>query len=239
MSDLSTPNAPTSGLRADQLTLTFITSRTTTFAVREVSLQIGGREFAGIVGPSGSGKTSLMYLLSGLRTATSGAVFLNDWEYSAASPTQRLDARRRLFGFVFQQPFLIPYLHILENVLVPIEKPQADDITRAMELLDSLGIADLAHKFPNECSGGERVRASMARGLVHRSEYLFVDEPTASLDLATGTKVMDVLRSQREHGTLIVVTHDLDILQKADVVFRMRDGHLVESMRPTSSEPKE
>lgn len=223
------------GLRASQLTLTFETSRTTTYAVREVNLEIGGREFAGIVGPSGSGKTSLMYLLSGLRTATSGAVFLNDWEYSAAAPTERLDARRKLFGFVFQQPFLIPYLHILENVLVPIENPQAADIARAMELLDSLGIADLAHKFPNECSGGERVRASMARGLVHRPEYLFVDEPTASLDGATGSKVMAVLRSQREHGTLIVVTHDLNILQKADVVFRMRDGHLIKAARPAAA----
>ena len=232
---MSASNYSTAGLRAERLTLTFETSRTTTHAVREVSLQIGGREFAGIVGPSGSGKTSLMYLLSGLRTATSGAVFLNDWEYSAASPTERLDARRKLFGFVFQQPFLIPYLHILENVLVPIENPQPEDISRAMELLDSLGIVDLAHKFPNECSGGERVRASMARGLVHRPEYLFVDEPTASLDLATGTQVMDVLRSQREHGTLIVVTHDLEILNDADVVFRMRDGNLVEAARPVSS----
>jgi len=232
MSEMRDQNSASSGLRAEQLTLTFVTSRTTTFAVREVSLGIGGREFAGIVGPSGSGKTSLMYLLSGLRSATSGAVFLNDWEYSAASPTERLDARRRLFGFVFQQPFLVPYLHVLENVLVPIENAKPDDIARAMALLDSLGIADLAHKFPNECSGGERVRASMARGLVHRPQYLFVDEPTASLDGATGNKVMEVLRSQREHGSLIVVTHDLDILVQADVVFRMRDGHLIEAARP-------
>jgi len=231
MTNPTTSEYSASGLRADKLTLTFETSRTTTYAVREVNLQIGAREFAGIVGPSGSGKTSLMYLLSGLRTATSGAVFLNDWEYSAAAPTERLDARRKSFGFVFQQPFLVPYLHILENVLVPIENAREADIARGMELLDSLGIADLAHKFPNECSGGERVRASMARGLVHRPEYLFVDEPTASLDGATGSKVMEVLRSQRDHGTLIVVTHDLEILNDADVVFRMRDGNLIETAR--------
>lgn len=221
-----------SGLRADGLTLTFVTTRTTTFAVREVSIEIDAREYAGIVGPSGSGKTSLLYLLSGLRTATAGDVYLKEWKYSAASTTERLDARRELFGFVFQQPFLIPYLHVLENVLVPIENPQDADIARAMELLDALGIAELAHKFPNECSGGERVRVSMARGLVHRPEYLFVDEPTASLDVATGTRVMEVLRSQREHGTLVVVTHDLEILHDADVVFRMRDGALVETTCP-------
>lgn len=223
-------------LHARNLTLTFATERTTTHAVRDVSLHIGAREFAGIVGPSGSGKTSLLYLLSGLRTATAGQVFVNDWEYSAATPDEQLDARRRLFGFVFQQPFLVPYLHILENVLVPIENAGSDDIARGMELLDALGIADLAHKFPNECSGGERVRASMARGLVHRPQILFVDEPTASLDLATGERVMGVLRSQREHGLLIVVTHDLEILQSADVVFRMRDGALVETQRPSQKQ---
>lgn len=226
-------------LRADKLTLTFSTPRNTTFAVREVSLDIGEREFAGIVGPSGSGKTSLLHLLSGLRTATSGKVFLRDWEYSGASPTQRLDTRRQQFGFVFQQPFLIPYLHLLENVLVPIETPGDADIAYALELLEALGIADLAHKFPNECSGGERVRAAMARGLIHRPQYLFVDEPTASLDSATGIRVIEVLQRQVEHGMLIVVTHDLEMLQNADVVFRMRDGVLCETVRKDLEEPPE
>jgi putative ABC transport system ATP-binding protein len=218
-------------LRAEHLNLIFQTSRTTTHAVCDVSLDIGAHEFAGIVGPSGSGKTSLLYLLSGLRTATSGKVLLEEWEYSAAGEREKLAARRAQFGFVFQQPFLIPYLHILENVLVPVEKPQPSAFERAMSLLDSLGIADLAHKFPNECSGGERVRASMARGLVHRPKFLLVDEPTASLDLVTGLKVMEVLSAQREHGALILITHDLEILHSADVIFRMRDGALVETTR--------
>jgi putative ABC transport system ATP-binding protein len=218
-------------LRAEELTLNFITPRSTTHAVREVSLAVSANEFAGIVGPSGSGKTSLLYLLAGLRTATSGRVFYDNWEYSAATTREQLRARRERLGFVFQQPFLIPYLHILENVLVPIENPQQADIARALELLEALGIADLARKFPNECSGGERVRAAMARGLVHRPQLLFVDEPTASLDLTTSERVMRVLASQREHGSLLVVTHDLEILHNADVVFRMRDGSLVETTR--------
>jgi putative ABC transport system ATP-binding protein len=225
------PLSNTPALRAESLTLTFVTPRSVTHAVREVSLEVGARDFAGIVGPSGSGKTSLLYLLSGLRTATSGKVFLDDWEYSAASSREKLQARRDRLGFVFQQPFLIPYLHILENVLVPIENPQPADISRAMELLDALGIAELARKFPNECSGGERVRAATARGLVHRPALLFVDEPTASLDLATSQRVMEVLTSQREHGALLVVTHDLEILHNAAVVFRMRDGELTETTR--------
>lgn len=218
-------------LRAENLTLTFSTPRATTYAVREVSLCIGENEFAGIMGPSGSGKTSLLHLLSGLRTATAGKVFLHDWEYSAAAPAQQLDTRRKEFGFIFQQPFLIPYLHVLENILVPIEAPGAEDISHAMELLELLGIADLAHKFPNECSGGERVRAAMARGLVHRPKYLFVDEPTANLDTTTGTRVMQVLERQLEHGMLLVVTHDPEMLHNADVVFRMRDGILYETSR--------
>ncbi|HEX8551768.1 MAG TPA: ABC transporter ATP-binding protein [Abditibacteriaceae bacterium] len=218
-------------IRCEDLTLTYETPRTTTYAVRGVSLNIGTREFAGIVGPSGSGKSSLMFLLSGLKTATKGKVWIGDFLYSHADANARLDFRRRAFGYVFQQPFLVPYLSVLENVLVPVDRPGEADKKRALELLDSLGIADLAPKYPNECSGGERVRVSMARGLVHRPDYLFVDEPTASLDVATGTRVMNVLKTQREHGALLVVTHDLEILDNADVVFRMRDGDLVETTR--------
>ena len=219
-------------LRAHGLTLTFITPRSATHAVRDVSLRIGERAFAGIVGPSGSGKTSLLYLLAGLRTATEGSVWIGDFKYSHATPNERLDFRRRHFGFVFQQPFLVSYLNVLENVLVPIENPNADDKERAMGLLHDLDIADLAPKFPNECSGGERVRVAMARGLVHRPDLLFVDEPTASLDMATGARVMKILQSQCEHGALIIVTHDLEILDAADVVFRMRDGALVDTFQP-------
>ncbi|MDQ3812620.1 MAG: ATP-binding cassette domain-containing protein, partial [Armatimonadota bacterium] len=193
---------------------------------------IGPRDFAGIVGPSGSGKSSLLYLLSGLKTATAGVVYVNDLKYSHATANERLDFRRRHFGFVFQQPFLIPYLNVLENVLVPVEQPSDDDLRRASELLEALDIADLAPKFPNECSGGERVRIAVARGLVHRPDFLFVDEPTASLDLATGARVMQVLKTQREHGALIVVTHDLEILSDANIIFRMRDGALVEVSSP-------
>jgi len=219
-------------LRAENLTLTYVTPRSTTYAVRDVSLSIGPREFAGIVGPSGSGKSSLLYLMSGMRTATSGDVFFGPFHYSAAGASDKLDFRRASFGFIFQQPHLIGYLSVLENVLVPIENPNLDDKRRALELLDSLGIAELAPKFPNECSGGERVRASMARGLVHRPAWLWVDEPTASLDSQTGKMVMDVLRGQTEHGALVVITHDPEILADADIVFRMRDGMLMETFVP-------
>lgn len=224
-----------SGIRAEALTLTYVSPRSTTYAVREVSLQIGARDFAGIVGPSGSGKSSLLYLMSGLKTATSGEVWFDDFHYSAATPTEQLNFRRYGFGFIFQQPHLVSYLSVLENVLVPIENPIEKDKKRALELLDSLGIADLAPKFPNECSGGERVRASMARGLVHRPKWLWVDEPTASLDHVTGRMVMDVLKSQKQHGALVVVTHDLEILEDADTVFRMRDGVLLESFAPRAN----
>ncbi len=219
-------------LRCENLTLTYITPRSTTYAVREVRLRIGESSFAGIVGPSGSGKSSLLYLLSGLKTATGGEVWFGDLHFSAASANVRLDFRRQNFGFIFQQPFLIPYLNLLENVLVPIDNHSEADRERAFELLEQLGLAELAPKFPNECSGGERVRASIARGLVHRPNYLFVDEPTANLDLATGARVMKVLETQREHGALIIVTHDLEILDEADVIFRMRDGALIETYVP-------
>lgn len=219
-------------IHCENLTLTYTTPRTTTHAVRGVSLRIGEKSFAGIVGPSGSGKSSLLYLLSGLKTATAGEVFFGDFHFSKAPVPQQLSFRRDYFGFIFQQPFLVPYLNLVENVLVPIEEPKAEDIERAYWLLESLGVGQLAPKFPNECSGGERVRVSIARGLVHRPHYLFVDEPTANLDLATGARVMKILETQREHGALIVVTHDLEILDDADVIFRMRDGSLTETYVP-------
>ena len=224
-------------MRAQRLTKTYVTPRSTTYAVRDVSLDIGEREFAGVVGPSGSGKSSLLYLMSGLKTATSGRCLVRRLSLfsSHAEPATRFSAPQN-FGFVFQQPFLVPYLSVLENVLVPIENPADTDKARAFELLEWLGIAELAPKFPNECSGGERVRASMARGLVHRPAWLWVDEPTASLDTTTGAQVMEVLRSQTRHGALVVVTHDLEILNDADHVFRMRDGHLLESYVPSQRE---
>lgn len=221
-------------LTVDALTLTYTSPRSTTYAVRGISLSIRSRDFAGIVGPSGSGKSSLLYMMSGLKTATSGRVAFGEVEYSQSSADQKLDFRRSHFGFIFQSPHLIPYLSVLENVLVPIENPTPADHERAFHLLEELGIDDLAPKFPNECSGGEKVRAAMARGLVHRPKWLFVDEPTASLDSATGRRCLEVLHSQTEHGALIVVTHDLEILEHADIVFRMRDGELIETLSPIS-----
>lgn len=224
--------SPETTLRVEDLTLTYITPRSTTYAVRDVALEIGPHSYAGFVGPSGSGKSSLLYLMSGLKTPTTGRVSFGDFAYSEASAAEQLDFRRRSFGFVFQQPHLVPYLSVAENVLVPIEKPGRDDREFAIHLLERLGVADLAPKFPNECSGGEKVRVAMARGLVHRPAWLWVDEPTASLDGATGDLVMEVLKSQTEHGALVVVTHDLEILHDANVVFRMRDGHLLETTTP-------
>jgi len=232
-SETRNPESGTRVLRCEQLTLDYITPRSQTHAVRHVSLEIAPHSFAGIVGPSGSGKTSLLYLLSGLKTPSGGAVYVGDFRYSDAPANDKIDFRRRHFGFVFQQPFLVPYLTMLENVLVPAhDHHEPADMEYAQELLDELGIAALAAKFPNECSGGERVRASIARGLVTRPEFLFVDEPTANLDLATGKRVMEVLCLQRQHGTLVVVTHDLEMLSGADVGFRMRDGELIETFRP-------
>ncbi len=222
-------------LCVEDLTLTYTSPRSTTLAVRGVSLSIRARDFAGIVGPSGSGKSSLLYMMSGLKTATSGRVAFGEVEYSRSSADQKLDFRRSHFGFIFQSPHLIPYLSVLENVLVPIENPTPQDHEHALLLLDQLGIDDLAPKFPNECSGGEKVRAAMARGLVHRPRWLFVDEPTASLDGATGRRCLEVLRTQTQHGALIVVTHDLEILDHADVVFRMRDGELIETFSPVAT----
>ena len=138
--DLSNERRSPNSLRCENLTLTYVTPRSTTYAVRDVSLRIGAQTFAGIVGPSGSGKSSLLYLLAGLKTATGGEVWFGDFHFSHAHANQRLDFRRENFGFIFQQPFLIPYLTLLENILVPIDNPGKEDIDRAYWLIDHLGI---------------------------------------------------------------------------------------------------
>lgn len=226
------PGRACTSLRAAGVTLTYSTPRATTHAVLDVHLEIAPRSFAGIVGPSGSGKSSLLYLLGGLKAPTRGAVWFGDLNYSTAATAEQMAWRRGQCGYVFQQPFLVPYLNVLENVLLPLPGAGPEAARYAMELLAALEIAELAAKFPNECSGGERVRVAMARGLAHRPAYLFVDEPTASLDSATGARVMDVLLRQKQHGTLLVVTHDPEILDQAEVVFRMRDGRLMETLIP-------
>jgi putative ABC transport system ATP-binding protein len=214
-------------LSCDKVALAYRDGDRTTYALREVSLSLPPKKFYGIMGPSGSGKSSLLYLLSGLKRPTSGTVTLGNTPLSPLPDPELMRLRRTRFGFVFQQPFLLTYLTALENIVVAAPKPDAPARTKALELLESLGLASMAGKLPSQLSGGERQRVAVARALINNPEILFADEPTAALDQTNGHRVIEALAAWRTKGTVIVVTHDAGMLTGADELIHLRDGLLI------------
>jgi putative ABC transport system ATP-binding protein len=213
-------------LQGENLTLTYQDGDRTLDAVHDVSIAIQDHQFIGILGPSGSGTSSLLYLLSGLRRSTRGEVYLDDRAYSKMAERERVALRRSEFGFVFQQHFLINYLTALENVMVASPVQDKAHAEQAKALLTDLGMSDKLHRFPYELSGGERQRVAIARAMIHRPRIIFADEPTGLLDRRTGLQVMALLRSYREQGSLIAVTHNPEILSEADLVITLRGGQI-------------
>jgi putative ABC transport system ATP-binding protein len=201
------------------------------FACRDVDLQLEDDKFFGVLGPSGSGKSSLLYLLSGLKMPTSGEVAYRGEPYAHMAERSRGELRLSKFGFVFQHPFLIGYLTALENVLLVGSN---DGEERAKDLFSRMGLAEKAHRMPAELSGGEKQRVCVARALLSEPEIIFADEPTASLDHASGETVIDLLNTFRK-GALVVVSHDLSMLRHADKIYRMEDGRLAQVNQKRSS----
>jgi putative ABC transport system ATP-binding protein len=216
-------------LSAQDLALDYRSGGTVAHAVDTVSLTVERGSFIGLIGPSGSGKSSLMYLLSGLKRPNRGSVSFEDREYASLSGAGLMRLRRQRFGFVFQQHFLVNYLSAIENVMVGAVKRNHDTAAYAQELLRRVGLGDKLRKKPYQLSIGERQRVAVARALVHRPAVVFADEPTASLDQATGHEVVDLLADYRRSGagSLLVVTHDPAMLTGADRVLQMRDGRLI------------
>ncbi len=211
-------------LSTEKISLVYEDGARRTYALRDVSIEIPNRRFVGIMGPSGSGKSSLLYILSGLKRPTGGDVQIGDYRYGAHSDLDLIDLRRQRFGFVFQQPYLLVWQTAMENVLMGAPKLDGDARQKAIRYFEQLGIADLADKQPSQLSGGEKQRVCVARAMMNDPEVIFADEPTASLDHANGHLVVDLLSAYREQGTVVVVTHDPEMLQGADSVLMMRDG---------------
>jgi putative ABC transport system ATP-binding protein len=215
-------------LSAQDLALDYRTGTSVAHAVDTVSLSVDKGSFVGLIGPSGSGKSSLMYLLSGLKRPTRGTVAFDGRDYREISTPGLMQLRRQRYGFVFQQHFLINYLTALENVMVGAVRRNHEVVAYAQELLRRVGLGDKLRQRPYQLSIGERQRVAVARALVHRPAIVFADEPTASLDQATGREVIDLLVDYRRRagGSVVVVTHDPAMLTGADRVLQMRDGRL-------------
>lgn len=209
---------------AENVSLTYGEPGNEVHACLDINLTVNKGEFVGILGPSGSGKSSLLYLLSGLKTPTSGRVFVDDKNLSQMTDAERAAIRLKTFGFVFQQPYLLGYLNTLENTLLGVDITLAD---AGADLLRSIGLGEKMHRRPHELSGGERQRVCVARSLVSKPSVIFADEPTAALDHTTGRQVVELLNRHRGDGTLVMVTHDKSMLDGADRILEMVDGKLI------------
>lgn len=207
-------------IQATNVSLVYNDHEKKVFACDNITLEVKPGEFLGILGPSGSGKSSLLYLLSGLKNPTSGKITLHHQDLQTLSDKDRAELRRKHFGFVFQQPFLLGYLTALENILAisPTSKPRAE------ELLAELGLKDKLHRLPHELSGGERQRVCVARALINQPKVIFADEPTAALDHTNGEQVVQLINQYRGEGSLVMVTHDPSMLGQANRIVKMNNG---------------
>ncbi len=200
--------------------------------VDDVDLAVAPGEFLAVLGPSGSGKSTLLGLAAGLDRPSAGEVLIDGEPIQSLSEDQLARLRRGRIGFVFQSFQLLGNLTALENVLLPIElagRPEA--AARARELLAEVGLAERAHHYPAQLSGGEQQRVALARAFAVEPALLLADEPTGNLDGATGARVLDLLaRLRAEHGsTLVLVTHDPEVAALADRRIHLRDGRIERS----------
>ena len=206
-------------------------------ALDNVSLNIEEGKFIVILGPSGAGKSTLLNLLGGLDNPTSGEILVEGKDISKLDNNALADYRASTVGFVFQSYNLIPTLTVFENV--SLVKEIVKNPLSVNEMLNEVGLEDHKDKFPSELSGGEQQRVSIARALAKNPKILLCDEPTGALDSETGAMVLKVLLSMARNynKTIIIVTHNQNIAKMADVIIRVKSGHIkevVEQNNPAS-----
>ena len=214
------------------LTKSFRSGTEPVLAVDDLNLSIPEGSFASIIGRSGSGKSTLLSLLGGLDQPTSGDIRVGDHVISAESDRNLIHYRRSTVGFVFQGFNLIPNLHALDNVMLPMEfagVPKGLRRSQAEELLNRVGLTgEKQLRRPAKLSGGEQQRVAIARALANKPSIILADEPTGNLDSKTGKLIIDLLKALTKDGTtVIVVTHDRSLSAMADLTFEMEDGKLL------------
>ncbi len=199
--------------------------------VRHVDLAVGAGEALAVVGTSGSGKSTLLYGLAGVLPARLGTVRLAGQALTTASERQRSELRRSHVGLVLQFGELVPELSLLENVALPLRllgTARRPALAMAKELLDSLGVASVAHRRSGQVSGGQAQRAAIARAVIHRPAVVLADEPTGALDSDTADQVLDVLIDAvlTRGAAMVLVTHDRRVAERVGHTAHMLDGHL-------------
>ncbi|AIY89081.1 ABC transporter ATP-binding protein [Geoglobus acetivorans] len=219
---------------------TYRMDRVEVHALRGATLEVGEGEFVVILGPSGSGKTTLLNIIGGIDLPTKGKVYFRGRDISKLDDRELTLHRRKNVGFVFQFFNLLPTLTARENVMIAQEL--VDNSRDVDEVLEFVGLGDRASHFPSELSGGEQQRVAIARALVKNPPLILADEPTGSLDLETGKRVLRVMRDINRESkiTFILVTHNSVIGEMADKIVRLRDGKVADiKINESPLEPEE
>lgn len=199
-------------------------------ALKSVNLSIEKGDYCAVVGPSGSGKSTLLHIIGGLDIPTGGKCIVNGYDLGVLDDDALSGFRNAFVGFVFQFFYLIDSMNILDNVALPLyyaKEPKDERHEKALEALKTVGLADRAYAFPNELSGGEQQRVAIARAIVNEPALLLADEPTGNLDSRNQDHILDIFDSIHEKGTtLIVVTHNQIVADRACKVIQMLDGNI-------------
>lgn len=202
-------------------------------ALRGVSISFAQGEFSAVAGPSGSGKSTFLHLLGCLDTPTSGSVSFDGTETASLSKNDLALLRRRSIGFIFQAYNLIPVLTALENVTLPLALlglPRGEARSRALSVLERVGLGGMENRKPRQMSGGQQQRIAIARALVKNPSLILADEPTANLDSKTAREILELMLelNARDGTTFVFSTHDTLVLEYARRIVRLRDGMIEE-----------
>jgi len=229
--------AGTSGpvISLDEITKTYTIGEISVYALRGISATIERGEYVAIMGQSGSGKSTLMHILGCLDAPTSGTYRLNGIDVALADEDDLADLRNREIGFVFQSFNLIPRTRAGANVELPLAYAglaRTDRRRRAQAALAEVGLSDRIHHLPSELSGGQQQRVAIARALVTNPRLLLADEPTGNLDTESTAEVLGIFERLRDEGrTIVLITHEHDVAERAERVIELRDGRIVADWR--------
>ncbi|EMI47303.1 ABC transporter ATP-binding protein [Rhodopirellula sp. SWK7] len=225
--------------RIDGLTKEYVLKSETVRALRGVSFDVPEGDYVAIMGPSGSGKSTLLNMLGCLDQPTAGNLFLGDDNISLMTDDQLAEIRSRRIGFVFQSYNLIQQLTVVENIQVPLYYQGllgAKERARAVKLADQVGLSDRLDHRPNQLSGGQQQRVAIARSLVNDPYFILADEPTGNLDSVTTDEILALFDQLNGEGrTIILVTHEDDVAERARRIVRLKDG-MLHSDEPVSDE---
>ena len=230
-------------IRAENLSKQYGIGDAAVMGIHDMDFTVESGEFVSIMGESGAGKSTLLSIVGAMTPPTSGKFLVDEIDVYGLGSEKRTDFRREFIGFVFQSFHLVPYLTVVENVMLPLTTVKASKKRKralAEEALDQVGLTGKEDRLPSQISGGEKERVAIARAIVNDPPVILADEPTGNLDSATSHEIMGLLqRLNREGTTILMVTHSQDCAAYAERVLRVSDGRLIEKDEHRTSNEKQ